>query len=42
MCNIPDYQTRAMPESFLGESKKDLFNPNISFLGLELSDYFDI
>jgi hypothetical protein len=22
MCNIPDYQTRAMPESFLGNQRK--------------------
>jgi hypothetical protein len=37
MCNIPDYQTRAMPESFLGNQRKTP-NPDISFLVFRFYD----
>jgi len=38
MCNIPDYQNASNAIYIPRKSKKDLFNPNISFLGLPFYD----
>jgi len=42
VCNIPDYQKASNAKYIPQKSKKDLSSSGISFLGLELSDYFDI
>jgi len=42
MCTIPDYQKASNAIIIPLKSKKDLSNPDISFLGLEFLDYFDI
>jgi len=34
MCNIPDYQNASNAKYIPRKSKKNLFNPDISFVGL--------
>jgi hypothetical protein len=42
MRTISDYQKASNARTIPRKSKKNLSNPDITFLGLGLSDYFDI